>query len=291
MQKLHMVLAVFIALVWGVNFVAAKAAMLHFSPFFFLGMRLLVIAVLLSPFLRYKPFSFWQMLKVSFTLTVLHFGLMFTSLQMGMSVSVAVVVDQLRVPFALILGYFLFGETLAKRGLVGVAVAILGTFVIMGAPSVVTNVESFWILLAATISWAFYNIQVKQMEEMNVFSFLGWASILGAPQLLAVSWLFEQDQWQQVQTATAMTWVSAAYVTLVATLVAHGCWYFLVKRYDINQVVPYTLLSPFFGMVAGILLLQEMISWETMVGGILTVSGVAMVVCYRIPFLNYSNRH
>jgi O-acetylserine/cysteine efflux transporter len=43
-------------------------------------------------------------------------------------------------------------------------------------------------------------------------------------------------------------------------------------------VVPYSLMIPVFGMLAGIVLLKEELSWHIIVGGLFTIAGVATIV-------------
>ena len=54
-----------------------------------------------------------------------------------------------------------------------------------------------------------------------------------------------------------------------------------MRRYDINQVIPFTLLVPIFGVAGGVLFLGEVLTLSLMVGGCLTVAGVAIIVLRR----------
>src|SRR4051812_5935144 len=125
----HIVLAVFITILWGINFVIAKSVLAYLPPFFLLACRLALVSLMLLPFLRKPELPLFSIFKISITLTVVHFGLMFMALGFVLNSSVAVVVDQMRVPFAVTLGYFLFGEAIGKRMAFGIMLALIGTFV------------------------------------------------------------------------------------------------------------------------------------------------------------------
>ena len=45
--------------------------------------------------------------------------------------------------------------------------------------------------------------------------------------------------------------------------------------------MPYTLLVPVLSVFFGILFLDEALSWELVVGGIITIAGVAVIVLRR----------
>jgi O-acetylserine/cysteine efflux transporter len=67
-------------------------------------------------------------------------------------------------------------------------------------------------------------------------------------------------------------------LVFASTIFAHGCWYYLLQYYPVSQIVPFSLLIPVFGMIASIALLEENITMGVIVGGALTVLGVAIVV-------------
>lgn len=282
MKLRHVALAIFISMIWGGNFVAAKSAVAYFPTFFFMTMRLVIVSAVLLPFIKRPQLPFRKLLKISTTLTVLHFGFMFSSLEHGLDSTVAVIVDQLRVPFAVTLSYFLFGDKMEKHGIFGIVIALLGTFVIVGTPNIMGNYAAFWMLVAASAAWAYYNTQVKNLEDLDVLSFIGWVSILGVPQLFIISSILEGDQLHLLTQLPPPSVIgSLIYVSIGATILAHGCWYYLLRTYSVNLVVPYSLLVPVFGMSAGVMLLNEALTWQVIVGGILTIIGVAVVVMKR----------
>jgi O-acetylserine/cysteine efflux transporter len=278
MKPAHVALAIAISLIWGINFVAAKAAVGYFPAFLFLAIRLTIVILILLPFIKRPVMPMLQLFKISIVMVTFHFGFMFAALEHGLDSSVAVVIDQLRVPIAVTLGYFLFGEVLNKSGIFGIVVALLGTFVIVGTPNITENYPAFWMLVFSSTAWAFYNIQVKNLGEVDALSFIGWMSILGAPQLYIISFFIEHNQIALILDAPKMAIVSLLYVSIAATIIAHSCWYYLLKIYPVNLVVPYSLLVPVFGMLAGVAMLDEQMTWQIIVGGALTVIGVAIVV-------------
>lgn len=277
MKPLHIILAVITSLIWGLNFVAAKAGVNYFPTFFFLALRMTIVAAVLVPFLRKISITKIQILKISIVLAVFHFGLMFSALENGLNSSVGVVIDQLRVPFAVAMGYFIFGESIGRKGVFGIFVAIMGTLVIVGTPNVIYNYTAFLMLVGGALSWAFYNIQVKNINNVNVLPFIGWIAIFSVPQLYVISYILEGNNVQLLLDAPAIPLFSLLYVAIAATILAHGSWYFLLQKYSVGTVVPYSLLIPLFGVMFGVVLLGEALTWQLIVGGVITVIGVAIV--------------
>lgn len=276
----HTLLAIFICFIWGFSFVVGKYAVSYYPSFFMLGLRLVMVSVILLPFIMKKPeIPIKKLLPISFTLTVLHFGLLFAGLGQGIDSVVAVVIDQMRVPFAAILSYFIFGEKFGKRSLAGLALAIIGTFVITGAPHIINNYMAFWLILASSFGWAVYNMQLHDIKlDMNVFSFIGWVSLLGAPQMFIISALIEHNQIDILLNSSVLNVMSLLYITILNTMVAHASWYYLLRKYDVNRVVPYSLLIPVFGILCGTVVLGEKMTPLIIIGSAITIVGVAIIV-------------
>lgn len=274
-------LSILIALIWGLNFIAAKEAASYFPVFFLLGFRLLLVALILLPFVKTTGVSIRKVLLISVTFAALHCSLMFFALRMGLDVNVAVVVDQMRVPFAALLGYLFLRERLKSKAIVGMVVAILGTFVIMETPNAVGNTVAFFLALASTLAWAFYNLQVKDLGRVKLTSFIGLVSLFGSVQLLFLSALLEDGQMGLLKEMPLSVGFSIGYMVIAATIVAHGVWYLLLCKYPVNVIAPYTLLVPVFGMIASAVFMGEEMTLHLLLGAALTLAGVAMIVMRR----------
>ena len=72
-------------------------------------------------------------------------------------------------------------------------------------------------------------------------------------------------------------WAGIAFTVIGSSLVAYTLWYGLLARHPMNRVVPVTLLGPVVGVAGGVLVLGEALTWQKLVGGALTVAGVAVV--------------
>ena len=66
-----------------------------------------------------------------------------------------------------------------------------------------------------------------------------------------------------------------------AVIIGYGMWYPLLRRYQMNQAMPFTLLVPIFGVASGIVMLGESLSLQTAAGGLMTMAGVAIIVLRR----------
>ncbi len=291
MKPQHIALMLVCQLIWGLNFVAAKVGIQYFHPVLFCAIRFSIAALLLLPIVGLPPRrQIWRLLPLSFTMGTMHFSL----LNLGMrSVDVATtsITIQLQVPFAAVMAAFFFREHLGWRRVVGMGLAFAGIVLIAGDPRF--SGDQFWPLMAvvgAAFCWAAANIQVKALGEIDAVRLNGWIAILAAPQLLVASVLLEGNNWQQVTEAAWQGWVALLYQAIIVAIFSYWIWYNMMRRYPVNQVMPFTLLLPMIGFICGAWLLGDAITWRMMGGAMATVAGVAIIVLRRPAVLAPSTK-
>jgi O-acetylserine/cysteine efflux transporter len=133
------------------------------------------------------------------------------------------------------------------------------------------------VLFMAVIAWGLGNNLVKMLGPVNNFALNAWMGLLASVQLLLASWLLEAGQLSALQNASAQAWLGLAYVVLMSTVTGYGLWYYLVGKYDVGRVVPFTLLVPVAGVLTGVLMMGDDLSLSKVVGGAVTLAGVAII--------------
>lgn len=267
-------------LIWGFNFVAAKYGLADFSPLLLMTLRFALVAALLVPFARRPRAKIGQIFLLSVTFAGLHFSILFMGLA-GVDAAAAAIAIQLQVPFAALLAALVFKDRLGWRRALGMTVAFAGVVVIAGQPRVSENLGHLMLVILAAFAFAVASVQMKLIGTIDRYTLQGWMSLFAVPQLALASWLTESGQWQQIREASWSGWAALVYIAVMATIVAHGSWYSLLRRYDVNQCMPYTLTVPVFGVLASVLVLGEPLTLDLVIGGALTLAGVAVIVIRR----------
>jgi O-acetylserine/cysteine efflux transporter len=281
MKPQHLALMLLCQLLWGVNFVAAKIGLQHFEPLFFVALRFSLVALLLLPFVGLPRRKLKQLIPLSMTMGVMHFSLIFTGMRY-LDAATSSIAVQLQVPFAAILAAFFFKETLGWRRITGMLVAFAGVVLIAGEPRFVGNLWPLLSVVGAALVWATANVQVKALgDEFDAVQLNGYIAILAAPQLLVVSYLLEGNQWPSVVDVHWMGWAALLFQAVVVAIFSYWIWYNMMRRYPVNQVMPFTLLLPMIGVYSGHNFLDEVITWQMLLGGLATLAGVAIVVIRR----------
>ena len=267
---------------WGINFVASRVALQSFEPVFFVALRFSLVAVLLIAFVGLPPRRLLkQLLPLSLTMGAMHFALFNLGIQY-LEAGITSIAIQLQTPFASILAHFFLGERLGWRRIVGMIIAFGGVVLVAGEPRLGGNLWPLIAVIAAALIWAAGNIQVKALgDEVDAIHLNGWIAILAAPQLILVSFLMEGSQWGTLGTVSWQSWSALIYQAIVVAIFSYMIWYNMMRRYPVNQIMPFTLLLPAIGVAAGAIMLDEPVSLQIILGGLATVAGVGIIVIRR----------
>lgn len=281
MTPLHMMLAVLVSLLWGLNFIAAKIALGHFPIFLMLALRLLIVAFVILPFVKRPNISWNALWLISFTMAVFNTALGYGALRLGLDTSVAILIDQLRVPLAVLLGIIVLKENVRWKTSLGILITFVGTFFIIKSPQNIGNMLGLLCSFGGALGWAFYNLQIKQLGKIDVFALLGILCLMGSFQLFLFSLFFESNHLQLLVSASWQQISGIVYLALGGTIIGQGLWFYLLHRYDVSEVTPFSLLVSFFGIISSTLILGETLTWQLIVGGIIVISGIAIIVLRR----------
>lgn len=269
-------MAIAVAVIWGMGFVFAKAAIEHFPPILLMALRFTLTALVLVWFVR-PP---WQLLHRIFWIALvsaaIQYSLTFTGLE-GLDASTASLVVQLEVPFGALLAWLVFRDGLGWRRASGMLLAFAGVTLIAGEPRYEDNLTSFLLLAGGAFTWAVGQIMIKTLGVVGGFTLIAWVAVLAAPQLFVASWLFEDGQMEAIANAPPIVWLAVVYLGLVMTALGYALWYRLLGRYDVNQVMPFLLLLPVTAVAGGVVLLGETLTVNIVAGGVLAVGGVAII--------------
>ncbi|MFD0070007.1 EamA family transporter, partial [Streptomyces sp. NPDC127574] len=123
-------LAVLVAVLWGLNFLAVRVGLDHYPPFFLSALRFVVLAVPVMVFVPRPKVALRWLVIYGLGFGAMQFGLLFLAIDQGMPSGQASVVVQAAAPLTMLLGALLLGERISRRQLAGVAAAVVGMSVI-----------------------------------------------------------------------------------------------------------------------------------------------------------------
>ena len=276
-------IAVAIGFVWGMGLVVAKAAIDHFPPILLMALRFTLVASLLVWFVKPPWASLPRILGASVCAIVIQYSMIYTGLK-GLEASTVALLFQLAVPFAALLSFLVLNERLGLRRALGIVVAIVGIICLTGEPKIQDAWPYALLVVEGAFMFAFGQVLLKGLSHVGGYKLVTWIAVCSAPQLFLASWIFEHDQLDAIRNASNAVWFAVFYMAVIMTAVGYGLWYRLLRRYELNQVVPFLLIEPLAAVLGGVLFLGEQLTVIIVVGGIVIISGVAVIVIERNPF-------
>lgn len=272
-------LALFVVVLWGLNFVAIKWGVQEVSPFMLTALRYLGCALPAVFFIRRPAVSWGLLIAYGFSVGVLQFSFLFSAVRLGMPAGLASLVMQMQVFVTMGLAVLLLGErpgwfqiggaALALAGLLTIGIGQIGGAVLL--PLLMT--------LVASSFWAISNIITKRAGKVDMLGFVVWGSLVPPIPMLALSLIFEGPQaFAGLAEMSARGIGAVAFIAYGSTLMGYGGWAVLFGRHPASTVAPFSLLVPVIGFAAAMALLGEVVSPLEMAGSVLIFAGLALHV-------------
>jgi O-acetylserine/cysteine efflux transporter len=267
-----------ICFVWGVNLVMTRWVVSDYSvpPLFFAGMRFLGVALLLIPFLRPVPTNLPTLFAVSMLIGSINFGLLFLGLA-NADVSAAAVTGQLGVPISTLMSMVFLGEKIRWRRGLGIALAFAGVVVIAFDPGSFSLSYGLFLIFLAALLGSAGGIIMKRMAPMGALNLQAWVGLFSFAPLFAISGLLETGQISTYLAGGWPVWLASLFAVLGVSIFAHSAFYTLMKRYDVSLLSPLTLMTPLWGVLFGVTLLNEPFTWKLVLGGAISLAGVFLI--------------
>lgn len=276
----HNLLAAFVALLWGINFVAIDVGLETFPPLLFVALRFALTAFPAVLFVRRPAVAVKWIVAVGFFLSVGQFGLLFVAIHVGMPAGLSSLVLQLQVVFTIALAVALLGERPSRSQLCGAVVAFAGLAVVAGGRAHSVPLGAVLLVVAAAASWGVSNICTRVAKPSDGFAFLIWASLVGPIPLTGLSFAFEGSSAMAhaFGSLNGPAVLSLLYVVVISTLLGFGAWTFLLARHSASAVAPFSLLAPVAALLATWLARGERPGPAELAGGIIILFGLALTV-------------
>ena len=278
MTPLHTAIAVFINVLWGSMFIAASIGLGEFPPVFFTGIRFLLLLICLCVFIKVPKQFVIPLLNIGLLMGVGMYLTLYISIALAENTSSIAIFSKLEVPFAIIFGVVLLKEHIGIRRVAGIVIAMTGAAIISFDPAAIDDLPAlFWMAVSCAFA-AYAMIKVRELGEIHPLTITAWVSLVGAPALLLTSFLFESNHWLVLQNASAVGWSALIYTAVVSSIIAHSGLYFLLQRYPVSQVAPFSLLSPVVAVIGGVLILDDALTPALILGGCLILFGVGWII-------------
>ena len=278
MPRSHLLMILAICVAWGMNFLASATSLREMPPLLFTTLRLLPLIPLLLPWMKWPRRTQWpRLIIVSICTGVLHFGLNFWAIREAGNVSSPAIVLQSYIPMATVLAVVFLGERIGWRTWTGIGVSFAGVLVLGFDPMVLATPFALLLMLLSALALAVGTVVMRGLKGMHPIGMQGWVALIAIGPLLLWSGLVEQDHWQVIRDASAMAWLGVAWACLMASVLGHALFYWLVQRHPVSIITPYLLLAPVFAVLLGIAFWGDRPGPRLYLGGAMVLGGVLFI--------------
>lgn len=266
-----------ICFAWGINLPMTKFVVGDVPPLFYAFARFAAIALVLIPFLRPIPKNLGTVFLIAMCIGGGNFALLFLGLQASPA-SAAAITGQLGLPITTILSLLFLGEKVRWRRGLGIALAFVGVIVIAYDPSKIGLSVGLLYIVGSAFIGSVGGIMMKQMQPIPAMNLQAWVGLFSVPPLLLATALLEPNPLHGIEALGWGPFIGAvAFSALIVSVFGHGAYYNLLKKYDVTLLAPLTLMTPVWAVIVGIVFLGEHAAPKLLLGGAITLLGVAMI--------------
>jgi len=278
MSHKDLFLAMLVPCVLGFGFVIAKPAMESFPPILLNGLRWSLSGIFMFYFFPFPKNFIKQMLIISFIGCTVQYSLSFYGLKILDGASATLFV-QAEIPFGILIAYFLLGEKVPLKNIIGLIIAFIGIVILSGNPNLEGKSIGVILILSGAFLWSLAQVFAKDVsEKIGGLALTAWLGIFSGPQCIIASYFIEGNTFDYIFKATSEAWIIVIYLAVGMNVIGYSCWYSVLSRNPVNNVMSVLLLFPITGLLTSIFVLNETPNTYAYFGGAIIISGVAMIL-------------
>ena len=279
----QILLALIVPITWGFGYALTKIGMDQFTPLLLMSLRFGIAGLILVWFTK-PP---WEHMRELFIIALIgstiQYGFTYYGLK-GIDVSTASILVQLEGPILALLGTLILKERLGWPRALGMGLAFIGVIVIVGEPRLNDSLDSVALVITGAVFWAIAQIMISRLKSLSGITILAWVAIIATPQMLLISLVIEEGQWESIKTANLIDWSIVFYLSFIMTVIGYSVWYHLLRICDVSKISPFLMLLPVTSIIGGMVLLEEQFTLAMGIGGVLVMTGVAStLIKWREP--------
>lgn len=280
-----LILLLILTLIWGFNPPSIKYVNQGIAPVFASTLRSIIASMC------GVIYCLWKKEKIFHTdINLLHgvvvglfFGLEFACIYIGLLYTDAArsIIFLYTSPFIVAVGAHLFlkGDRLTLFKTLGLVVAFIGVLLVFqGRPTAAkpTMVIGDILEIIAAFLWATTTLYIKKFmagKVQPIHTFL-YQLVFSIPILFVVSLILE-PRWIIMLNPSIVGCI--LFQSVIVAFITYLIWFKLIHSYSVSRLSAFTFLTPIFGVLAGVLFLNEEFTDSLMTGLPMVCMGIILV--------------
>jgi drug/metabolite transporter (DMT)-like permease len=170
--------------------------------------------------------------------------------------------------------------------LLGIAAGLVGIAIIMLPGQTIARPDSggqsvtlwMFIILFGNLCWSLGSFLAPRMETPSNPLVLSTYEMAGAAGALFIAGMINQESISNFMDASVRSWGGWIYLVTVGSLIGYTVYTWLLENAPITLVSTYAYVNPVVAVALGILILNEALTNNILVGGFIVIVSVAVVV-------------
>jgi len=275
-----------LSLVWGFNWPVIKIVLEEMAPMHFRSWCLALGALGLFAMARLNrlpirvPAGKWGQLILIAVFNMLAWNILAVYAVGMMDSGRAAILGYTMPVWAMLLGFWLLGEPVTRRKLIGLALGITGMLLLIGGElsAVGASPLGAFLMIAAAVTWAFGIIMIKRWPiGLPMTSFGAWQMALSLPPMLIGALLFEEGSFSPFG-LSALPLAGLIYNVALAFIFGNWAWMKIATIAPVGVSSLSTLLIPVIGVFSGMLVLGEQPHWNDYAALVLVCASLGTVL-------------
>ncbi len=269
-------LSLLVVFIWGINPTTSKLGLEQIPPMTYLTIRYLIISLLVLPFAD-KPSKkeFWQLLVVALTSNVINNVLSYAAYSV-LSPSASSLLLQTEGPISVLMACIWAKEKINLKQVLAILLSFVGVIVILGVPNM--NLFGVLAIIASRFFWGGCQIIFKGTKHMATTTFLAYSYLFAVPFTAAGSLWIENYDYHNLE---LVNWNIAGWALayeVVALSLAMVLWQKLIAANGVSKIAPFCTLRIVFGIAAGVIVFNDPLNWQILLGALLVTFGVLLTM-------------
>ena len=161
----------------GFGFVDSKASYESFPPILLNGLRWSLSGLIMCYFFPFPKKFIKQMFVISIIGGTIQYSLSFYGLKILDGASATLFV-QAEIPFGILIAYFLLGEKVPLKNIIGLIIAFVGIAILSGNPNLEGKMLGVLLVLSGAFLWSLAQVFAKDVsEKIGGLALTAWLGI------------------------------------------------------------------------------------------------------------------
>jgi len=274
------------SLVWGTTWVASKMGVMHMPAFEmasirqFLGGSLYVSFFLIKGEKLPTKKQFLWLLGMSLLMFVSSNGIATYGLKFITSGLAALIAALYPLSVVLIERYYYKAIEITPKTMIGLFLGLLGIGFIFYKDSLTVHGSNYilGVVLSflAMITWSIGSIIISRTKiKINAYNSIGWQMLMSAIMMGLITLI--SGDYVPLNKIPAISWGVIVYMVIGGSVFAFISFIYSMKHLKSSIASLYAYINPIVAIWVGSLLLDEHMTWNNIVGSIITLIGVYLV--------------